>query len=183
MTANLVTSLRLLLLIPLYLLLAGGGLEHRWPALGIFLAAGLTDVLDGWLARRLNQASALGAMLDLVADRLLTLVVVAGLIVGGSAGPLAAAAGVVLIARDLIVSALNELLPGRLNIKVTLLERQKIVLQILGFAMLIAPPVINLAGLVGQYQLGELCLIVSAVLALATLVDYVGRAMRALRTG
>jgi len=181
MSANIVTSLRILLLIPLGLLLAGGGLEQRWWALGLFLAAGLTDIVDGWLARRLNQASAFGAMLDLVADRLLTLSVVAGLIVGGGAGPWAAAAGIVLIARDIIVSALTETFPGRLAINVTPIERIKITLQTLGFALLIAPPVWRLGGLASQYQAGELCLVAGAILAGVTLVDYVGRAIRAFR--
>jgi CDP-diacylglycerol--glycerol-3-phosphate 3-phosphatidyltransferase len=183
MTANIVTGLRILLLIPLYLLLAGGAPELRWWALGLFLAAGLTDVLDGWLARRLNQASAFGALLDLVADRLLTLSVVAGLIAGGGLGPWAAGAGIMLIARDIVVSALTEALPGKLVIRVSPIERIKITLQIVGFALLIAPPVWRIGGLLGQHQAGGLCLVAGAVLAGVTLVDYVGRAVRAMRAG
>jgi phosphatidylglycerophosphate synthase len=183
MIANAVTALRILMVLPLGWLLADGGLEHRWMAAALFLAAGLTDILDGWLARTLNQTSPFGAMLDLVADRLLTLSVVAGLIIGGGVGPWAAGAGVVLLARDLIVSALNEALPGKLAIRVTPTERFKIALQFLGFGLLIAPPVLRLDGLAGQYQLGELCLVTSALFAGVTLVDYLGRALKAFRTG
>jgi cardiolipin synthase (CMP-forming) len=48
-------------------------------ALGLLLLSGLTDYLDGYLARKLNQTSALGEILDPVADRLYILAVVLGL--------------------------------------------------------------------------------------------------------
>ena len=43
----------------------------RWAALAVFVIAGLSDALDGYLARHCNQASALGALLDPIADKLL----------------------------------------------------------------------------------------------------------------
>ncbi len=45
--------------------------NQLWEALAIFVAAGLTDLLDGWIARRFNQGSPLGAILDPAADKLL----------------------------------------------------------------------------------------------------------------
>jgi cardiolipin synthase (CMP-forming) len=48
-------------------------------ALGLLMLSGLTDYLDGYLARKLNQTSALGEILDPVADRLYILAVVLGL--------------------------------------------------------------------------------------------------------
>jgi cardiolipin synthase len=72
------TYLRLLLLpVFLWLLLldarSGGELRdvHRRLALGVFALMAITDKLDGYLARRLNQTSRLGALLDPVADKLL----------------------------------------------------------------------------------------------------------------
>lgn len=44
---------------------------HRWAALAIFLGAAVSDGIDGWIARRFNQRSQLGAMLDPLADKLL----------------------------------------------------------------------------------------------------------------
>jgi len=54
----------------------------RWWALGVFVAAAASDGLDGWIARRFNQKSDLGAFLDPIADKalLLTGVVVLSLV-------------------------------------------------------------------------------------------------------
>src|SRR6186997_79779 len=51
--------------------LLNGGLWLRWLALVIFIAAGVTDILDGYLARAWKQQSSLGRMLDPIADKLL----------------------------------------------------------------------------------------------------------------
>ena len=48
-----------------------GGLWLRWVALAIFIAAGVTDILDGYFARIWGQQSSLGRMLDPIADKLL----------------------------------------------------------------------------------------------------------------
>lgn len=69
------TMLRLLLLpVFLWLILADQGqaaLPHRWWAIGVFAVMAATDKLDGYLARKLNQSSRIGAILDPVADKLL----------------------------------------------------------------------------------------------------------------
>jgi CDP-diacylglycerol--glycerol-3-phosphate 3-phosphatidyltransferase len=71
------TMLRMLLLpVFLWVLLydagpAGEPRRHRWWAMGIFAVMAVTDKLDGYLARRLNQTSQLGTLLDPVADKLL----------------------------------------------------------------------------------------------------------------
>ena len=48
-----------------------GGAAMRWVALVIFIAAGVTDILDGYVARAWSQQSTLGRMLDPIADKLL----------------------------------------------------------------------------------------------------------------
>jgi cardiolipin synthase (CMP-forming) len=57
--------------------------ERPALALTVLLASGATDVLDGWIARRFNQATPLGAIVDPIADKLFVLVVVITLLVGG----------------------------------------------------------------------------------------------------
>jgi len=175
--ANAITWVRIILLIPLFWLLTDGPPGRRWLALALFLLAGLTDILDGRIARKLGQASALGGLLDLAADRLLTLTAVLGLIAGQTlVGPMIAA-GAILIARDITVASLGEALPGQLDIRVTAGERVKIALQFLGFGLLIAPPV--RVGPFATGDIGDVALALSATLACATLLDYAARARRA----
>ena len=64
--------------VPLFLWLVLGPEEDAW-ALVVLMLAGITDFLDGWLARRLDQQSVVGQILDPVADRLYILAVVVGL--------------------------------------------------------------------------------------------------------
>ena len=71
MIPNLVTASRLVLLLPLMLLLAYGRAPGtRWLAFGLFVFAGLTDFLDGWLARRLKCVSAVGTFFDPLVDKI-----------------------------------------------------------------------------------------------------------------
>ena len=74
---NAISFLRLLG-VPLFLWLVLGPEADGW-ALAVLAASGVTDYLDGYLARRLNQTSRLGQVLDPVADRLYILAVVIGL--------------------------------------------------------------------------------------------------------
>ena len=71
-------SLLRLLGVPLFLWLVLVPEADAW-ALGLLVVSGITDFLDGWLARKLNQQSVVGQILDPVADRLYILAVVVGL--------------------------------------------------------------------------------------------------------
>ena len=77
---NLLTLLRLLM-IPLYLVLFLHGLKY--PALFIFLAASLTDLLDGMIARRYHLITDLGKLMDPLADKLMVLSVLFTLLIRG----------------------------------------------------------------------------------------------------
>jgi phosphatidylglycerophosphate synthase len=70
--ANLVTLSRAVLIAPIWALLAGG---HPRMALGLYIVAASTDMLDGWLARRSGRSSAFGAQLDAVVDNLFSLAI------------------------------------------------------------------------------------------------------------
>jgi cardiolipin synthase len=74
---NLISLLRLAG-VPVFLWLVLGPEADGW-ALAVLAASGITDYLDGYLARRLDQTSQLGQVLDPVADRLYILAVVIGL--------------------------------------------------------------------------------------------------------
>jgi cardiolipin synthase len=74
---NLISMVRLAG-VPVFLWLVLGPQADAW-ALGLLMVAGVTDFLDGYLARKLDQRSKLGEILDPVADRLYILAVVVGL--------------------------------------------------------------------------------------------------------
>jgi CDP-diacylglycerol--glycerol-3-phosphate 3-phosphatidyltransferase len=72
--ANIVTLSRGLAIVPILALLAAG---HPTWALMAYIAAALTDLVDGWLARRSGRASSFGAQLDAVVDNLFSLAILA----------------------------------------------------------------------------------------------------------
>ena len=97
---NLMSLLRVALTAPLAYCLALNTKTGTSIAAGILLAAGITDFLDGFLARKLNQISALGHILDPVADKLLAIILIIELIIFRDF-PIWLAAAVLL--RDLVI--------------------------------------------------------------------------------
>ncbi|HRD46127.1 MAG TPA: CDP-diacylglycerol--glycerol-3-phosphate 3-phosphatidyltransferase [Caulobacter sp.] len=98
-----------------------------------FLVAAVTDFLDGWLARRFDATTTLGAILDPIADKVL----VAGMIVAISATGhwVVALAGGLILFREFSVSAMRETLaPKGLKLPVTLLAKWKTTLQLVALA-------------------------------------------------
>ena len=67
---NVLTMIRLIL-VPVFVALFLKG--HRMASLGVFVAASLTDMLDGYLARKLNQITDFGKLFDPLADKLMVL--------------------------------------------------------------------------------------------------------------
>lgn len=86
---NLLTSLRFVL-IPVYIMVFVKG--HMIPAFLIMVAAGITDVLDGYIARRSGQVTTAGMMLDPLADKLMMITVIVSLLISGHISWTAAAA-------------------------------------------------------------------------------------------
>jgi cardiolipin synthase (CMP-forming) len=105
---NLLSVLRLCLL-PVFLWLVLGP-EADGPAVAVLMFMGISDYLDGFLARKLDQASPLGAILDPVADRLYILVTVVGL---GARGIIPVWLAVILPARDVLLWVLVPFLRSR----------------------------------------------------------------------
>ena len=137
MISNSVTLFRMSFVIPLFLVLATIG--PSWIALVLFMSAGGLDVVDGKLARHLNESSELGAMLDLIADRLLTLAAVTGLLVAGALSVLAASAALILVVRCVFFASFGEALNGRATLKNSKLEPVKITLSFVGLGLAMSP--------------------------------------------
>jgi len=78
--------------------------DHAYWATAVFVVAMATDQVDGWLARRWNQTSAFGSLLDPIADKVLVMAALAMLIAEGVAPAWMVAA---ILAREFLVSGLR----------------------------------------------------------------------------
>jgi cardiolipin synthase (CMP-forming) len=149
-----------------------GGLWLRWVALAIFIAAGVSDFLDGYLARMWGQQSSLGRMLDPIADKLLVASCLLMLAAESTIHGWALFAAVVILCREILVSGLREYLAElRVSVPVTRLAKWKTTLQLIAVGFLICGeagdavvPVVT--------RLGVMLLWLSALLTLYTGWDY-----------
>ena len=137
----------------------------------IFVAAALTDWLDGWLARRLHQTSAFGAFLDPVADKLMVTVTLF-LLVADHPTALLALTAAVIVGREIGVSALREWmaeLGQRARVRVRLIGKLKTVVQFVAIIVLLVE---HDAGTLRFYKVGETLLLLAAALTLASGFGY-----------
>ena len=117
-------------------------MPYPWadPASGLlFAAAGITDSLDGYLARRLGQTSRLGAFLDPVADKLIVAVALV-LLVSRDARLIVVLTAIVIIGREITISALREWMAEigeRRKVAVSQIGKYKTILQIVGLSMML----------------------------------------------
>lgn len=178
---NLVTLSRIIL-IPLLIgifYLPEGTLtrEHQnITATAIFIFAGITDWLDGYLARKLNQMSAFGAFLDPVADKL---IVAAALVVLLHLQPprVDAMVALIIIGREIAISALREWMAkvGQAkSVAVAFVGKLKTVSQMVAIPLLLFHD--RLLGL-DCYWLGTILINVAAVLTVISMLYYLRKAL------
>ena len=181
---NLVTLLRILL-IPLivgvfYLPDAWlGGQGKNIAATSIFIVAAITDWLDGYLARKLDQMSAFGAFFDPVADKL---VVVGALIVLLYLNRVDMVVALIIIGREIAISALREWmaqLGQSRSVAVAYIGKLKTVLQMVAIPLLLFED--PLFGVVDCHALGTLLIYVAAVLTVVSMLYYLRRALPLMR--
>ncbi len=156
------------------------GWGNRIAAL-LFIVAAVTDSLDGYLARRLNQMSALGAFLDPVADKLMVAI---ALILLVSDEPtllrpfafnphiLITITASIIVGREIAISALREWMAeigARAKIAVSSLGKLKTIFQMTGLSLMLYRD--DLFGL-PIFELGLACLMIAAVLTLWSMVIY-----------
>src|SRR5246127_5576968 len=116
-----------------------GPLWLRWVAVALFIAAGVTDYLDGYYARIWNQQSAFGRMLDPIADKLLVASCLLLLAADGTIRGWSIWAAVVILCREILVSGLREYLAElRVSVPVTRLAKWKTTLQLVAVGFLLA---------------------------------------------
>jgi CDP-diacylglycerol--glycerol-3-phosphate 3-phosphatidyltransferase len=170
---NALTVLRLLLIpvfVGLMLTVAEGG--RSWPAAVVFAAAGVTDQLDGWLARRWRVESRFGKVADPLADRLM---IGAAVIMLWTAGRLPWPALVLIVGRDiLLVAGYKLLVPRGLDFSVNMLGKVATWILYASLAFLMVTHAGTLWPLVLFWT--------GAALAVAAGIQYAASAGRALRT-
>ena len=140
----------------------------------LFIAAAITDWLDGYLARRLNQTSAFGAFLDPVADKLM---VAAALIVLVWLQRADAIIAVVIIGREIVISAMREWMAKigqSKSVAVNLLGKVKTISQMVAVPMLLYHDPI---GVIDTQRIGTWLIFLAAVLTLVSMVNYLQRAL------
>jgi len=152
--------------------------EKNLAATGLFIAAALTDWLDGYLARRLNQTSAFGAFLDPVADKLM---VTAALILLVELDRTNAVVAIIIIGREIGVSALREWM-ARIgesrSVAVNVLGKIKTISQMVAIPMLLYHDRLYVFEM---RQLGEWLIYVAAVLTVISMFYYLKMAAVPLR--
>ncbi|HEB95500.1 MAG TPA: CDP-diacylglycerol--glycerol-3-phosphate 3-phosphatidyltransferase [Sedimenticola thiotaurini] len=168
---NLLTLLRIAL-IPVFVVLFF--LPWDWAARAcalVFALAAVTDWLDGYLARRLNLVSALGAFLDPVADKLMVATALI-LLVQADPTPALAVPALVIIGREITISALREWmaeLGARARVAVSVIGKIKTTVQMVAIVLLILRE--EIWGL-PVYTIGYVLIYIAAILTLWSMVVY-----------
>jgi cardiolipin synthase (CMP-forming) len=174
---NLLTWTRLLaipFLIGLYFLPIDSYVRDNW-ATGIFIAAAITDWLDGYLARKLGMTSAFGAFLDPVADKL---IVATALIVLVSLGRLDALVACIIVGREITISALREWmaeLGQRASVAVHSIGKFKTVVQLVAIPMLLFNR--SIFGVIDCKSWGYWLMLAAAVLTVWSMFYYLKQAL------
>jgi CDP-diacylglycerol--glycerol-3-phosphate 3-phosphatidyltransferase len=149
-------------------------------AAAIFLAAALTDWLDGWLARRFHLTSAFGAFLDPVADKLMVAVTLF-LLVQDNPTRLMAVTSAVIVGREITISALREWMSEigqRTRVNVAGMGKIKTVMQIVALTVLLYQHDSESFRL---YYVGETLLVAAAAMTIWSAFIYLRAAWPAMR--
>ncbi|MEC7368173.1 MAG: CDP-diacylglycerol--glycerol-3-phosphate 3-phosphatidyltransferase [Pseudomonadota bacterium] len=180
---NIITGFRILLIpvlvIAFYLL----PMETRYIISAfIFTVASITDWLDGYLARKMGQMTAFGAFLDPVADKLIVAVALV-LLVEVHASAVLAIPALVIVCREIVVSALREWMArysDKRGVAVSFLAKVKTVFQMIAIIVLLAsgPDPHAL-----QVILGYILLYAAAGLTLLSMYQYLRLAWPDLSSG
>jgi len=180
---NLLTWLRILLIplmVGVFYLPAGWitALQADMLAASFFGIAAVTDWLDGYLARKLGQTSAFGAFLDPVADKLMVAAALIVLVDLGRAAPLVA---VIIIGREITISALREWmaqLGKSASVAVSFAGKLKTTVQMIAIMLLLYHQ--PLSG-INTPQWGTVLIWIAALLTLGSMLYYLKMAAQALQ--
>lgn len=176
---NLLTWLRIVLIpvfVAMFYLPQGWLTPHEvnYAATLIFAVAAVTDWLDGYLARALNQTSAFGAFLDPVADKLM---VAAALVLLVKLQRVDAGIAFIIIGREIAISALREWMAGlgkSKNVAVSYVGKLKTTAQMAAILLLLYHDPIG--HVIDSQMLGSYLIDIAAFLTLWSMVYYLKKA-------
>ena len=171
MIFNLPTLLTILRILAIPLVVLFFYLEMPLTASTIFGLAGLTDFIDGYLARKYDQESRFGAFLDPVADKLLVAVALL-LVVEREAAIWITLAAIIIISREITISALREWMAEtgqRSKVAVAYIGKVKAVSQIFSLIFLLYNK--DLFGIPIR-ELGLIFLVIATVLTVVSMIQY-----------
>jgi cardiolipin synthase len=141
---NILTISRLAVLPVILVLLIGEpdwGARAIWFAFALYVLACITDYLDGWLARKLNQKTDLGTFLDPISDKIFIAALFIVMAVTERIFGVWALAAVLILAREFMVSGLREYLgPKNIQLPVTQMAKWKTTSQMLATGLLMIGP-------------------------------------------
>jgi len=177
---NQITLFRIIL-IPIFLIIFYLPLSwSHFGAFAVFWLAAVSDALDGYLARKLNQSSAFGAFIDPVADKLMVVAALV-MIVQDYQTWWVAIPAIIMIAREVFISALREFMSSRGKrdvIAVSNMGKYKTAAQMLGIMGLIWRPDYDIPLIFFYFPhvvlnyLSYGFYFIATVLTLSTLIDY-----------
>jgi CDP-diacylglycerol---glycerol-3-phosphate 3-phosphatidyltransferase len=160
---------------------------HNITSAIVFALAGVTDWLDGYLARRLNMTSKFGAFLDPVADKLMVAVTLFMLVEthrGGWPGVVMAITSAIIVGREISISALREWMAEigmRATVRVAFLGKLKTAMQMIALIVLILQHEKGAEAL-RLYHIGEGLLVIAGVLTIWSGLYYLRAAWPALHS-
>ena len=171
--ASYISSLRIILIIPIIFLTSFQISTYNYLSLFLFIIAGLTDYIDGYIARKTNTETSLGALLDLLADKLLVCVLLVWFI-SLNDSLFYTVPALVIITRELTISSLRQFLLEKKelkDLKVSYIARSKTTMQIICISLIIISP--EFGKLFYSSSLFLLCL--TAMLSLFSFYDYMAK--------
>ncbi len=165
---NQLTIGRILAVPVICLLLVIGWEWLRWLALLLYIAAAVSDWLDGFLARRMKLNSALGRMLDPIADKLLVGALLVTFAFTRDLNAFDLIPAIAILLREIFVSGLREYLGNRsIEVPVTLLAKWKTTTQLVALALVMAAPM-----LLGLAFISHVALWIAGILTIWTGWEY-----------
>ncbi|MBP9723082.1 MAG: CDP-diacylglycerol--glycerol-3-phosphate 3-phosphatidyltransferase [Gammaproteobacteria bacterium] len=176
-----------IILIPFFIVIYYLPITYHYEiAALIFTVASLTDWLDGFMARRLQQETNFGAFLDPIADKLIVVIALM-MLLGEYNSYWITVPAIIIVSREIMMSGLREWMAQNglsQSVKVSKLAKAKTAMQMIAIIILLSRDPIylmdNIVGSIDIVVLGVFLLLISTVLTVTTVISYLIKAYKSL---